>query len=101
MKAHTLLFGFLFMGSALLAQSPLTRLTSSTYDFGTDSYQRSTEWVNEYNELDQQVYRYLVRWIPQGDSTITSLEMDIRSTYHPDGSLASSLTQFYDRDRIR
>ncbi|MEL6649953.1 MAG: T9SS type A sorting domain-containing protein [Bacteroidota bacterium] len=27
--------------------------------------------------------------------------MDIRSTYHPDGSLASSLTQFYDRDRIR
>ncbi len=98
-SATFLLFGLLCL--SLQAQNPQTKRTNYTYDFGTDSYILSSEFLIEYNELEQPVYNTFTRWYTWQDSLIVEKLFDQSSTYHPDGSIASILKRDYDGDTLR
>jgi len=90
-----------FLCSSLIAQNPLTRRTNYTYDFGTDSYILASEFVSERNEAGQEIFSSFTRWYTWQDSLIIDYLFDQFTTYHPDGSKASTLNRNFNGDTLR
>ncbi|MFK7921166.1 MAG: T9SS type A sorting domain-containing protein [Bacteroidia bacterium] len=85
----------------LFAQNPISRRTTYQYDFGTDSYILSTEFVRNHNEAGQVVFNSFRRWYMWQDSLHVDYLFDTEITYHLDGSVASTLDRNYQEDTLQ